>query len=117
MHVFGAVLLSALALLAVACLFSLAYCCVLVCVNVQYEDNVGAYFEQTRQLYKDCVTVAKNSTTQKLHITSQVYSIQHVVRACFVECVRVRVCVCVRERECVCVCVCVHVWVWLWVYM
>lgn len=41
----------------------------------QYEDNVEPYLEITKQIYKDLISVQKNSETKELNIISHVFKV------------------------------------------
>eukprot|EP00051_Salpingoeca_urceolata_P019039 m.272851 g.272851 ORF g.272851 m.272851 type:complete len:259 (+) comp19334_c0_seq3:164-940(+) len=48
----------------------------------QYEDNIGAYFDMTKLLYKDLVSVSKDPQTKSLFVNSSVVSINSVEGLC-----------------------------------
>eukprot|EP00041_Stephanoeca_diplocostata_P018092 m.375439 g.375439 ORF g.375439 m.375439 type:complete len:265 (-) comp20918_c0_seq1:1922-2716(-) len=41
----------------------------------QYDDNIGPYFNTTKEFYKSLITVAKDPGTRKVHVTSMVAKI------------------------------------------
>eukprot|EP00050_Salpingoeca_kvevrii_P022439 m.126514 g.126514 ORF g.126514 m.126514 type:complete len:396 (+) comp9707_c0_seq4:4276-5463(+) len=44
----------------------------------QYEDSIGPYFDLTKGLYKDVISVAKDPSSGSVYVTSLAFSIQQV---------------------------------------
>lgn len=46
----------------------------------QYEDGIEPYFNVVKSLYKDCISVQKNSGTKEIEVVSRVFKIKAQVR-------------------------------------